>query len=151
MTKPLNFVISTRWGHANHKTSTLHFHPKLLKPTEKYLFNLLPQYILTDIDIWVSGLEHREKFKAVIPNMNTMCSPTLFPITQEIWAPYHNLSVCSFCYNEGFYEWAHRNIPTNTCFHYQVLGSYSTVIRKLTQQHIKLHKSVVACQHITWD
>ena len=28
-----------------------------------------------DIDIWVSGLEHHKKFKAVITNMNTMYTP----------------------------------------------------------------------------
>ena len=63
MTTTRNFVISTRWGHTNQKTSTLHRHPKLINPTETYLFHLLPQDTLTDIDMWVSGLEHREKIQ----------------------------------------------------------------------------------------
>ena len=82
MTTPRNFAINTRWGHENHKTSTLHSHPKQLKPTEEYLFYLLSQGVLMDIDILVSVLGHRDKFKAVITNMNTMCNLTLFAIPQ---------------------------------------------------------------------
>ena len=93
MTTTRKFVINTRWVHVNHTTSTLHRHPKQLKTTEIFLFGLLPQDILTDIDIWVSGIEHRDKFNATILNMNTMCIPTLFVIPQELWAPYHNFSV----------------------------------------------------------
>ena len=95
MTTPCNFAINTRWGHTNHKTITLQFHPKQLKPTEKCLFDIFPTDILTDIYIWVSGLEHCDKFKAVIKNMNTFPNPTLFAIPPEVWAPYHNLSVHS--------------------------------------------------------
>ena len=80
MTTPRNFAINTILGNSNNNTRTLHRQPKQLNPNEKYLFDLFPQDILTDIDIWVSGLEHREKFKAVIMNMNTMCKPTLFAI-----------------------------------------------------------------------
>ena len=149
MTTPRNFAINTRLVHANHKTSTIHCHPKLLKPTKTYLFDLFPQYILTDIDIWVSCLEHCNKFKAVITNMNTMCNPTLFAIPQELLAPYHNFSTYSSWYNKGFYEWAHRRILTNKCSRYQLFGSYSTVISTFTQRHIDFHKSVVAFQHIT--
>ena len=151
MTTTRNFAINTRWGHANHRTSTLHRHTKLLNPSEIYLFHLLPQDILTDIDIWLSRLDHCEKFKAFITNMNTMCNPTLLSIAQDLWAPYHNFSVYSGCYNECFYAWAHRRVPTNTRLCYQLFGSYSTVISTLNQQHINLHKSVVACQLIPWD
>ena len=96
-------------------------------------------------------LNNRKKFKAVITNMNIMCNPTLFPINQELWAPYHNFSVYSCWYSEGLYEWAYRRIPTNMCLPYQLLVSYSTVISKLTQRNIEFHESVVSCQHITWD
>ena len=93
------FAINKIWGHSNHTTSKLHCHPKLLNPTETYLFYLLPKDILTDIDIWVSGLKYRDKFKDVITNMNTMCNPTLLYITQELWKPYHNFSLQSGWYN----------------------------------------------------
>ena len=115
------------------------------------IFYLFPKDILTDIDIWVSGIEHCNKFKAVITNINTMCKPTLFSIQQELWAPYQNLSVYSCWYNQGFYELAYRCITTNTCSRYQLLYSYYTVIIKLKQRHIEFHESVVAFQHITWD
>ena len=152
MTTTRNVTINTRWGHADQTTSTLHRYLKWLKPTEKYLFHLLPQYILTDINIWVSGLEHRKKFKAVITNINPLCNLILFAIPQELWAPYHNLSVYSGWYNECSYTWAHRRVPTNTCLRYQqIFNSYSTVIKTLTQWHTDLYKAVVACQHITWD
>ena len=87
MTNERNSVINTRWGHADQTTSTLHCHPKLLKPTETYLFDLLPQDILTEIDFLTSGIEHREKPKAVITKINPLSNPILFTITQELWAP----------------------------------------------------------------
>ena len=80
-----------------------------------------------------------------------MCNPTIFAIPQELWVPYHNFSAHSIWYNEGFYEWEHRRIPTNMCLCYHLFGIYSAVISALTQCHIELHESVVACQHITWD
>ena len=69
------------------KTSTLHHHWKQLKPTEASLFDILPTEILTDIDIWVSGLKHHDKLKAVVTKMNSLSNPILFVITHEIWAP----------------------------------------------------------------
>ena len=72
MTTTCNFEINTRLGHANQTKITLYRHPKKTSPTETYLFDLLPQEILTDIDIWVSGLEYREKFKAIITNINPL-------------------------------------------------------------------------------
>ena len=94
MTTPHNFTINTRWGHTYHKTSTLNLDPKLLTPTETSLFDLLPTDILMYIDIWVSGLKHCDKSKAVIKNMNNLCNPTLFVILLELWATYRNFSVC---------------------------------------------------------
>ena len=99
MTTTCNFAINTRWGHADQKRSTLYRHQKLTNCTETYLSDLLPQDILTDIDIWVSGLEHCDKFKAVITNINPLCKNTLFAIPRELWAPYHNFIVYSCWYN----------------------------------------------------
>ena len=103
MTTPRNFAITTRWGNTNNNKSTLHYHLKRLNPTETSLFNIFPTDILTDIDIWVSGLEHCDKFKSVVNNMDTMLNPTIFSITPELREPYQNFSVYSCCYNEGFY------------------------------------------------
>ena len=83
--------------------------------------------------------------------MNTMCNPTVFVIPQELWAPNHNFGIYSGWYNECFYAWEHRQVPNNTRSRYQLFCSYSTFISTLTQWHIDFHKSVVACQKITWD
>ena len=91
------------------KTSTLHHHWKQLKPTEASLFDILPTVILEDIYIWVSVLKNCDNFKAAVKNMNSFSNPTIFAITHELWAPYHNLGVYSW-YNEGFYEWAYWQI-----------------------------------------
>ena len=93
MTTTRNFVINTRWGHANQTTSKLHRHPKRLNPTENYLFDLLTQYLLKEIDFLASGLEHHEKLKAVITEINPLCNPILFAIPQELCVPYYNFSV----------------------------------------------------------
>ena len=110
MTTACNFAINTRWVNADQTTSTLHRHPKRLKPTKTYLFNLLSQLIIKDIDIQVSGIEHCKKHKDIIINIHPLCKPTLFTFPQELWAPYHNLSVYSGWYNECYYAWAHRCI-----------------------------------------
>ena len=99
MTTTRNFTINTRWGNPNQTTSTLHHHHKRLNPTQTYLLDLLPQDILTDIDIWVFRIEHHDKFKAVITNINPLCNPILFSIPQDIRYPYHNFSVYSGWYN----------------------------------------------------
>ena len=103
MTTPHNFAKNTGWGRADKnkfprelfplplnthlRTSTLHCYPKRLKPTEASLFDLFPTVILTDIEIWVSGLEHRDKFKAVVSRLNSMFNPILFVIPPELWTP----------------------------------------------------------------
>ena len=78
MTTIRNIAKNTRWGHTNQKTSTLHRHPKQLNLTEASLFDLLSTVILMIIDIWVSGLEHCDKFKAFVKNMNSLSNPALF-------------------------------------------------------------------------
>ena len=70
MTTTHNFAVNKRWGHANQTTSTLHRHPELINTIETCLLNLFPQDILTDIDIWVSGLEHCDKLKAGCQDIN---------------------------------------------------------------------------------
>ena len=51
MTTTRNFAIDTKWGHADQTKSILHRHLKQLKTTETYVLDLLPQYVLADIDI----------------------------------------------------------------------------------------------------
>ena len=110
MTTPHNFAKNKRWINTNHKTNTLHRHPKKLKPTEAYLFDLFPTLIFTDIEIWVSGLEHRDKFKTIVSRINFMYNPITFTIPREIWTPYHNLGFHGW-YNVGSYQFSHRRIP----------------------------------------
>ena len=62
-----------------------------------------------DIEIWLSGLEHRNNFKPVVSRINTMCNPILFAIPHNLWTPYQNFRVFSW-YNGYHYEWLHRHI-----------------------------------------
>ena len=103
MTKPCKFAKNTRWGHTDHMKITPQRHPKQLNLTEAYLFDLLPTVILTDIEIWVSGLEHCDRFKAIVSRINFMYNPILFAIPHELWTPYHNFGVYRY-YNAGFYK-----------------------------------------------
>ena len=75
MTTARNLVKNTRWGCTNHKTSTPQSDPKLIKPTYESLFYILHTVILTYIEIQVSGLKHRDKFKAVVLRINFMYTP----------------------------------------------------------------------------
>ena len=84
MTMPRNFAKNTRLGHTNHKESTRQRDPKLLKPIEASLFNLFPTTILMDIDIWLSILEHRDKFKAVVTKSIFLSKAILFTILHEL-------------------------------------------------------------------
>ena len=82
MTTKRHFAISTRWWNANQTTRILHRHPKRFNPTETYLFDLLPQDILTEIYILTSGLKHHDKLKVAITKINPLCNPILFAIPQ---------------------------------------------------------------------
>ena len=73
------------------------------------LFYLLSSYILAYIDIWLSGLEHRDKFKHVISRFKYMSNPVLFAIRHNLGTPYHNFGAFRW-YNKVWYDWAHRRI-----------------------------------------
>ena len=92
-------TINRRWGGVATTTSTLHRHLKIQKPYEAYLFDLLPQDILTEIYFLASGLEHRDKLKAIITKINPLCNPNLFAITLELCTPYHKFSMYGSWYN----------------------------------------------------
>ena len=92
MTNTRTFNINTIWGHVNTTTSTLHLYPKLHKCTKTYLFDLLPQNILTEIYFLASRLEHRNKIKAIITKVNPLFNSIIFSILQELWVPYHIVS-----------------------------------------------------------
>ena len=152
MTTTRTFVITTIWGDSATTTSTLHRHTKIHNPTESCPFYLLPQDVLTEIDLLASLLEHRDKLKAVITKIHPLLDSIIFAIPQYLWAPYHNFVFYRSWYNECCYTWAHRRVPTDTRSHYQnILASYYTVIKKLTQRRLDFTTSVAACQHITWD
>ena len=107
MTTPHDFTKNTGWVCANNNkfprelfesplnthfhTSTLQFHTKRLKTTQVSLFYLLPAAILADIEIWVSGLEHRDKFKPVILRINNSYNPIIFAIPHDLWTPLKKL------------------------------------------------------------
>ena len=54
------------------------------KPTKTYLFDLLPQDLLTEIDFFASGLEHCDKLKAVIMKIHPFLNPIHFTITKYL-------------------------------------------------------------------
>ena len=113
----------------------------------------MPTVTLADIDIWLSGLKHRDKFKAAVKNMNYLSNPTLFAIPHELWATYHNFNAYIW-YNEIFYEWEYRCIPSlysDSCLHYQLLERLSTGITNLNPVLIHSHKLAVTFQKIAWD
>ena len=78
---PRNYIKETGWVHSDDtpypseifslplnihlRTSTLQRPSKQLNPSHASLFDLLPTDILMHIEIWVSGLEHRDKFNNV--------------------------------------------------------------------------------------
>ena len=148
MKTPRNLTKNTRWVHTNHKKITLNHFPKRLKPTEASLFDLLPTVILAYIDIWVSGLEHSDKFKAVVKRIDFMSNPIIFKITHELWKLYYNVRVYIW-YIEGFNEWAHMRISSYS--HYQYYINLSTGITKLPPALIQSHELAVTFQHIAWD
>ena len=115
MTTPRDFTKNTGYGRANnnkyprelfapslnihHGTINLQRHTKQLKPSHALLFDLLPTVILTDIEIWLSGLKYHDSFKPVVLCITTMYNPILFAIPHDLWTTYHSFGV--FCwYNE---------------------------------------------------
>ena len=56
MTTARNFAKNIRWGHTDHKTSTLHGYLKQIRSREAYLLDIFPTVIFMDIEIWLSGL-----------------------------------------------------------------------------------------------
>ena len=88
----------------HHLTILLKSPTKLLDPLHESLFYLLPSYILEDVDIWISGLEHRDKFKHAFLRFKYMCNPVFFTIPHKLWTLYH--SFCALCwYNKEYYGW----------------------------------------------
>ena len=81
-------------------TITLQRHTKKLKPSQASLLYLLPTVIPTDIEIWLSGLEHRDNFKPIILRINTMYNSIPFTIPHDLWTPYHNFGVFCWCNEE---------------------------------------------------
>ena len=82
MTTTRTFVITTRWGGSDTTTSTLHRYPNIHNPTKYCIFDFLPQDLLTEIDFLASGLEHRDKLKAVIAKTHPLLNPIIFAIPQ---------------------------------------------------------------------
>ena len=105
----------------------------------------MPTVILTNIEIWVSGLDNRDKFKAVVSLNNIMYKPVLSAINQELWTPHHNFGVYRW-YNVVLYKWAQSRAPSGSS--YQYYEKLSTGIIKLTPALIQSHELAVTFQKI---
>ena len=123
---PHSSTKETGWGHIGETetalceillyTLSMHRRTVIIKCTKKRLryshaslFNLLPLDILADIDIWLFGFEHWDKFKHVISRFKSMSNPILFAILHKLRTPYHNFRVFRL-YIQVKYNWSHRHL-----------------------------------------
>ena len=90
-------------------TLILQFPTKQLNPLHALSFDLLTSDIIAEIDIWLSVLEHCDKFKHIILRLKSMFNPDLFTIDHYLWTLYHNF-VSFRCYKKVKYDWAHIHI-----------------------------------------
>ena len=141
MTTPRDFNKNTGWGRDNNNkylreffasllithclTSNLQRHSNQLKPSHSSLFYLLHTYILTDTEVWLSSLEHCDKFNPVVLRIKTKCNPVLFAIPHNLWTPYQNFGFFHWD-NEEHYEWVHIYILLSTL----ELGHATNITRK---------------------
>ena len=155
MTTPRKFTKNIGWERDNNKkypreffastlithcwTGTLQHLSKKLNPLQASLFDLLTTTILTDIKIWVFGLENCDRFKPVVLRFKTMCNLILFATNHGLWNPYHNFGVLSW-YNEEHWEWVHRHIfakYTGPWTRYKYYANKPTYITRLTPDIVK--------------
>ena len=68
----------------NRRTIILQRPKKQLNPTHASLFDLIALEIFADVDIWISGLGHCNKFKHFISCFKPMCNPVLFEIPHDL-------------------------------------------------------------------
>ena len=77
--------------------------------------------IIVDIDICLSGLKHRDKFKHIISRFKYTCGPVQFKISHDLRIPYYNFGA-SCWYNKVKIKWEHILIldeDNNLCKEYQ--------------------------------
>ena len=123
---PYNYTKEAGWGNTSesatanreilspplsmhHLTIILQRLTKLLNSLHASLFDLLPSGILRDIDICLSVLKHRDKFKHVILRFKYMSNPVLFPILYKFWTSYHNFRALCW-YNQVKYNWEYIHL-----------------------------------------
>ena len=146
---PHNSTKETRWVHTREPADALreiffchlnmHYrtaivqHPKKwLKYMHASLFSLLPSNILADIDIWLSDLEHCNKFKHVISSFKYMSNLVISKITHKLWTPYHNCGALLW-YNQVKYDWSHRRILDSDDGHWTHYEYYTNTSKYITQ------------------
>ena len=153
-----NYIKETGWGHydqpeptpreiflsppnMHHRAIILQRPTKLLNPTHASLFNTLPSDILADIDIFLSILEHHDKFKHVILHFKSISNPILFAIIHDLWTPYLNFGSFRW-YKNVQYDWAHRRIMSRDegyWTHYEYYIKNIEYITQLTPQLLRHH------------
>ena len=152
---PHDYTEETGWVHADDTlysrelfVSPLNMHchritiqlpSKLLQPLHASLSCLLTTDIFTDIEIWVSGLKHRDKFKHIVLRSKTMCNLILYAIPYNLWTPYHNFGALHR-YNKEYCDWAHRCILdkyNGTWTRYKYYANKSRYITQLTPETIQ--------------
>ena len=150
---PRNYTKETGWVHTGEPATAprekflyslnMHWHKiilqlptKWLNPTDASLFDILPSDILADIDIWVSSLEHWNKFKPFISCFKYMSNPVIFSIPYKLCTMYLNFG--AFCwYNQVKYDLAHRSLLSRyygNCAHYEYYTNASKYITQLTPE-----------------
>ena len=114
------------------------------------LFDLLPPDILADIDICLSGLEHRNKFKHIILHFKYMSNPIIFAIRHEHWTPYYNFESFRWC-NIVMHNWARRLILVGIkgyWIHYEYLTRKYEDITYLTPKLLWHRKSCISLNRL---
>ena len=74
---------------------------KWLKPLHTSLYDWLPTVIIMYIEIWLSCLEHCNKFNRIVSRFKTMCKPILYAIPHYLWTPYRNFG--ALCWYNAWY------------------------------------------------
>ena len=76
-----------------HTTTLLdNFPPKIIKPTNISLFDLLTTDVLASIDNCCVGLEYHDNFKHVLLRFKYKVNPIIHTIPYKYWTPYNNLA-----------------------------------------------------------
>ena len=89
-----------------HNTTILdHYPPKIPKPANGSLFDLLPPDVLAAIDNWLTELKYHDKFKHVLLQFKYKINTFLYIIPYQYWNPYqknHSSKCTSLPFTNGY-------------------------------------------------